>query len=652
MSVRSREQDEDSERHQAACRAVLMAATSASSLIVVDDDESVRESLPVIHRSRSQPMLVFANTLVQWIYLLVCDQIVPGIINCRGRPAVNAARRECEDMIPFDAAHREVHFPADRRVRLWIRPSVLIGVGAVFAASVAAAWIEAIADGLPAIPPVPQIDPDHLVGPHGFPSWIRYCHFFNFLFVTMLIRSGLSILADHPRLYFNNNCTPGSEWIRFTPIQVPRDRLWTAKDDSRYLSPVIGTPGYRHTVGIARVWHFINVHGFIVCGVYFVTMLFSTEQWKRLVPASPAVVLQAWNIWVHYATFHLPPEPNGFYGYNALQQITYFTVVFIFGPLAILTGIAMSPAVVNRFPWYAKLFGGRQSARSIHFLAMLSFLAFLLVHVTLVVITGFARNMNHIVLGTDNDGRLGVVLGLVGIGIVVLCWIAAHYLSWYQPRVLQHALKLVTYPMQLLTLNRLVPREAYTENDISPYFWPNGPMPLREDWKRLAERGFRDFKLRIGGLVENPVELSLADLRTLGWSEHIAMHHCIQGWSGIAKWSGISMKTLIEFVRPTPEAKVVAFFSFGYGLYGGPYYDTQSVENALKPECLLASEMNGQPLPEVYGAPLRLRVENQLGYKMVKWIERIEFVASEKVLGEGEGGKNEDDEYFDLLPNI
>ena len=105
-------------------------------------------------------------------------------------------------------------------------------------------------------------------------------------------------------------------------------------------------------------------------------------------------------------------------------------------------------------------------------------------------------------------------------------------------------------------------------------------------------------------------------------------------------------------VRPHPEAHTVAFYSFGEALYGGPYYDTQSLENVLKPQCLLASEMNGQPLPEVYGAPLRLRVENQLGYKMVKWIERIEFVESEKKLGKGEGGKNEDDEYFDLLPNI
>jgi len=243
-------------------------------------------------------------------------------------------------------------------------------------------------------------------------------------------------------------------------------------------------------------------------------------------------------------------------------------------------------------------------------------------------------------------------LGFAGIGVVVLSWIVAHYVSWNHPRGLQHALKSVTYPMQLLTLNRLGPQQKYAEQQISAYFWPNGKMPIREDWKRLAEAGFRDFRLKVGGLVERPLELSLADLEQLGEIEHITMHHCIQGWSGIAKWGGVPMKSLIELVRPKPQARVVAFFSFGEALYGGPYYDTQSIENVVKPQCLLASRMNGLPLTQVYGAPLRLRVENQLGYKMVKWIERIEFIESEKSLGKGEGGKNEDDEYFDLLPNI
>lgn len=555
-------------------------------------------------------------------------------------------------MISFDPPHRAVHYPQDRRFRIWVRPSILIGIAAVIVLLLIAAWTEFSLVGLPYVPPVPQVYPNNFAGPHGFPLWVRYCHFFNFLFVMMLIRSGLSILMDHPRLYFNDDCTPGSEWIRFTPIKVPRDRIWTAKDDARYISPLVGTPGYRHTIGIARVWHFIDVHGFIATGVIFIVMLLTTEQWKRIVPTSSVVVAQAWNTFVHYATFHLPPEPNGFYGYNALQQIAYFTVVFVFGPLAILTGIAMSPAVVNHFRWYPHIFGGRQSARSIHFLTMLSFFAFLVVHVTLVAMTGFKRNMNHIVMGTNDRNPIGMWLGFVGIGVVVLSWVVAHYLSWQHPRGLQHALKSVTYPMQLLTLNRLVPQQHYAEQQISPYFWPNGKMPVSDDWKRLVESGFKDFRLKVGGLVENPVELSLAEITKLGRVEQITMHHCIQGWSGIAKWGGIPMKRLIDLVRPKPEAKVVAFFSFGEALYGGAYYDTQSIENVLKAECLLALEMNGHPLPDVYGAPLRLRVENQLGYKMVKWIERIEFIRSEKQLGAGEGGKNEDDEYFDLLPNI
>ena len=92
-------------------------------------------------------------------------------------------------------------------------------------------------------------------------------------------------------------------------------------------------------------------------------------------------------------------------------------------------------------------------------------------------------------------------------------------------------------------------------------------------------------------VFREPVELSLADLERLGETEHVTMHHCIQGWSGIAKWGGIPMKKLVELVRPKPEARVVAFFSFDEALYGGHYYDTQSLENVLKPQCLLATHM-------------------------------------------------------------
>jgi len=299
----------------------------------------------------------------------------------------------------------------------------------------------------------------------------------------------------------------------------------------------------------------------------FATLLFATDQWRRIVPTSPVVLGQAWSTWVHYATLHLPPEPNGFYGYNALQQIAYFAVFLVFGPVAILTGIAMSPAVVNRFPGYPRLFGGRQSGRSIHFLTMIGFVGFLVVHITLVIMTGFAQNMNHIVMGTDDMSASGMIWGFVGIGVVLGSWIVAHQLSWRHPRTLQRAVNRVTYPMQLLTLNRLNPHQGYRDRDISPFFWPNGKLPQRTDWNKLAEGGFKDFRLAVGGLVQHPLEISLADLRRLGLVEQITMQHCIQGWTGIAKWGGVPMAELIRLVRPLPAAKVVAFWSFGQSLY-------------------------------------------------------------------------------------
>ncbi len=190
------------------------------------------------------------------------------------------------------------------------------------------AYVQWAVAGLPAVPPIPNVIPGG-AEPHGFPAWLRITHYTNFLFLILLIRSGLQILADHPRLYWNVHCTPGTEWLRLTPNKVPRDRVWTAKEDSGYLSPWIGLPGYRHTIGMARHWHFLSIPFWVGNGVIFVLLLFATGQWKRLVPTSWEIFPDAWAVFVHYATLHLPSEPNGFYRYNALQQLTYFGVVFI-----------------------------------------------------------------------------------------------------------------------------------------------------------------------------------------------------------------------------------------------------------------------------------------------------------------------------------
>jgi thiosulfate reductase cytochrome b subunit len=516
---------------------------------------------------------------------------------------------------------------------------------------IGAAWLQYLLIGLPAEPAF-AIHSITSADPVGFPMWLNLSHWVNFFFLILIIRSGLSILVDHPRLYWNNGCTPGTDWIRFTPLKKPKDKSWTAKEDARYISPLLGLPGYRHTIGIARAWHFLTVPFFVLNGVVFIILLFYTHQWHRLVPLSWKIIPSSWSIFVHYVTFNMPVEPNGFYHFNALQQISYFAVVFILAPLAMLTGMAMSPAIENRFHWYPKIFGNRQSARSIHFLIMITYVFFIIIHVALIAVTGLVRNMNHIVLGTDDSANL---TGLyIGIGIILattaFCFLA-HWLSWRKPRLVQHLNAAINGNLWRITLNRFKPKTYYQKKDISPYFWPNGKIPSSEQWRELAENNFKDYKLKIGGLVNNPIELSLEDLKKLGMQQNITMQHCIQGWSGIAEWGGLPISKIIELVKPHATATTVVFYSFGEGLYGGFYYDTNSLDNCLKPQSILAWEMNYEPLTLVHGAPLRLRVENQLGYKMVKWISSIEFLETYKDLGKGQGGKNEDDEYFDLLAN-
>jgi hypothetical protein len=276
--------------------------------------------------------------------------------------------------------------------------------------------------------------------------------------------------------------------------------------------------------------------------------------------------------------------------------------------------MSMSPSIVARFPWYPRLFGGRQMARSIHFGLMVSYVLFLAIHVSTVFATGLGRNLNGIVLGARGPGWLGLYIALAGIGSVILACVLAHWMAWSHPRVSQYVVRRVhNHVMRPLFFGHLTPRAVYSKKDISPYFWPNGKVPDSEEWRALMAGGFKDFRLKVGGLVENPAELSMDKLKALGKSEQITMHHCIQGWSGIAQWGGLSMARLVALVRPRPEARVCVFYSFGEGLYGGPYYDTQRLANVLHDQCLLAYEMNGEPLNPVYGAPLRRRSAGATG---------------------------------------
>jgi sulfoxide reductase catalytic subunit YedY len=148
------------------------------------------------------------------------------------------------------------------------------------------------------------------------------------------------------------------------------------------------------------------------------------------------------------------------------------------------------------------------------------------------------------------------------------------------------------------------------------------------------------------------VELSLAEVRALPHHQQVSQHFCIQGWSGVARWGGVSMATILDLVRPRPEARWVVFYSLGDGPEGGLYYDAHPIEQMRNPLAMVAYDMNGQPLSYGHGAPLRLRNELQLGFKQVKWIAGIELVAHFSEVGGGHGGYNEDHEFFGYRQSI
>jgi len=166
----------------------------------------------------------------------------------------------------FTKEQKAIHFPSDRRMFIAVKPYMLVTVAIGIVLPIAAAWLQYLIAGLPADPGLIPflITP---ASPTGFPMWVNLSHWVNFFFLILIIRSGLSILVDHPRLYWNSGCKPGTEWIRFTPLKIPKNKSWTAKEDAHYISPILGLPGYKHTIGIARAWHFVTVPFFILNGV-------------------------------------------------------------------------------------------------------------------------------------------------------------------------------------------------------------------------------------------------------------------------------------------------------------------------------------------------------------------------------------------------
>ena len=208
----------------------------------------------------------------------------------------------------------------------------------------------------------------------------------------------------------------------------------------------------------------------------------------------------------------------------------------------------------------------------------------------------------------------------------------------------------LTLKAQRLLQGRDALAREFTEADISPSFRVNGTSaPDSEEYAELVESKFANWRLRIDGLVERPLQISLAELRMLPARTQITRHDCVEGWSAIGKWTGVPLGMLLNTAGLAPTARFAVFHcadELEKTLDGsGRYYESIDLVDAFHPQTILAYQMNGQDLTVGHGAPLRLRVERQLGYKQAKYLMRIEIVDSFTGFWGGNGGFWEDRGY-------
>ena len=189
----------------------------------------------------------------------------------------------------------------------------------------------------------------------------------------------------------------------------------------------------------------------------------------------------------------------------------------------------------------------------------------------------------------------------------------------------------LTYAAQRLLTRHSVARE-FSRSQISRDPFANEVDPLGEEFQRLQQAGFADWRLVVDGMVAQPASFSLAELQSFPHHSHITMIQCEEGWSYIAEWTGVPLSYVLQLVGALPQARYVVYRSFQ-----PDWWESIDMADALHPQTLLALRMNGDELPVRFGGPLRMRVSRQLGYKNVKYITRLTLTDNLKRLGKGLG---------------
>lgn len=248
----------------------------------------------------------------------------------------------------------------------------------------------------------------------------------------------------------------------------------------------------------------------------------------------------------------------------------------------------------------------------------------------------------------DEITRRGLIKRLLaGASVLVLGGCERLSESTWFPKVLSLGEK-ATYKAHRLIVPKKAMAQEFPASDLSPEFRSNGTsMPNNPAYMALAAKGFTDYRLRIGGLVERPMALSLAEIRNLPSRTQITRHDCVEGWSAIGEWTGARLSALLEVAHPLPHARYVVFRCADPMEEDASslYYESVDLEDAFHPQTILAYDLNGKPLPIENGAPLRLRLERQLGYKMAKYVMSVEIVEDVSGIAGGKGGYWEDRGY-------
>jgi methionine sulfoxide reductase catalytic subunit len=313
---------------------------------------------------------------------------------------------------------------------IWLIPAVALGLLVLW---VSCAWLRTLPEVSSFVARYPgTVVPEEQL---GFPVWMRWQHFLNALFLVPIVRSGLQLLAGRPRLYSRLPAEPGREWLRIQRA-YPRDGGWPVREDGVALPSLVGLPGPRRTGALARWWHLSIDLLWVVNGIVFYVLLFATGQWARLVPTRLDVFPNALSAALQYASFNFPVT-DSWVAYNGAQQLAYFFTVFIAAPLALITGLMHSPWIAKRLRMSHTRW--LEVGRSLHVLVLGYFVVFVILHVTLVLITGALENLNHITLGTNDSGWLGAILMIVQVIVIAVVAVLASPVTRRFPTAIEKA---------------------------------------------------------------------------------------------------------------------------------------------------------------------------------------------------------------------